>query len=114
MVAVVKVGEMKKQPHVERLANRAELLHEPVIKAGEVSVLERCHDRPRERDGAGLDRIGRVFAALKKISGKILNECSMKRLSSDLNAVRTNAVVNFVERARRAARWRCHPIRRGR
>ena len=64
VVSVVQIGEVKKEPHVERLPNRAELLHQSVIEAGEVSILQRCHDGPRERHGARLDRIGGVFAPL--------------------------------------------------
>ena len=64
VVSVVQIGEVKKEPHVERLPDRAELLHQSVIEAGEVSILQRCHDGPRERHGARLDRIGGVFAPL--------------------------------------------------
>ena len=59
VMSVVQIGEVKKQSHEKRLPDRAELLHKLVIEAGEVPILQRCNDRPRERHGARLDRIGR-------------------------------------------------------
>ena len=113
MVSVVQIGEVKKEPHVECLPDRAELLHQSVIEAGEVSVLQRCHDGPRERHGARLDRIGGVFAPLqinlRKDIERVLHEpvCGFEARSDE-------GVVNFIEGARQAARWRCLPTRRGR
>ena len=82
VVSVVQIGEVKKEPHVERLANRAELLHQSVIEAGKVSILQRCHDGPRERHGARLDRIGGVFAPLqinlRKDIERVLHELGLR------------------------------------
>jgi hypothetical protein len=59
VVAVVHGGEMKKQADVNCLPDRAELLHQDVIEAGEVLVVEGLDDWIGEHDGAGNDGVGR-------------------------------------------------------
>jgi hypothetical protein len=94
---VVKVvGEVKKESHVESLPDRAKLLNQSMIEAGEVSVLQRCHDGPRERHGARLDWIGGVFAPLhinlRKDIERVLHEavCGFESCSD-------KGVVNFFQ-----------------
>src|SRR5260221_239063 len=62
--ASVEIREMKKAAHVEGLTNRTELLHQRVIETGEMLSLEGAHDRFRERNRAGLDRITRKLSTL--------------------------------------------------
>ena len=40
VAAVMKIGEVEEQAHVERLADRAETRHQPMIEAREMFVLE--------------------------------------------------------------------------
>src|ERR1035437_6845015 len=65
VVSIVQIGEVKKEPHVECLADGSELLHERMIETREVSILQRCDNRARKRHGTRFDRIARVFCALK-------------------------------------------------
>ena len=67
---LVQIGEVEKEPHVQRLADGAELLHEDVVEASEMVVLQRLNNGARERDGAGFDRVGLGFGALQESSGK--------------------------------------------
>src|SRR5579864_1458726 len=60
----VEVREVEEEAHVERLPYRPQLLHERVIEAHEMLVLEGLHDRVGEHDGARFDRVAREFAAL--------------------------------------------------
>src|SRR5436190_6299113 len=60
----IEIREVEEETHVKRLPYRAELLHQHVIEADEVFVLQRLHDRPSERDGTRFNRIARELASL--------------------------------------------------
>ena len=109
MVSIVQIGEVKKEPHVECLTNRAELLHQSMIEAGKVSILQRCHDGPRERHSARLNRIGGVFAPfqinLRKDIERVLHE-----LGSGFEAGSDEGIVNFIEGARELLAGAASPL----
>ena len=65
MVSVIEIGEVKKEPHVKRLADGTEFLHERMIETSEVTLLQRCNNGTPKRYGARFDRITRMFRALK-------------------------------------------------
>ena len=89
---------MEEQPHVQRLADGAELLHQCVIETGKMSVLERRHNRARESHGAGFDRIGRVLAPLDIHLRKNIEGVFDKAVCG-FEAGPDERVVDFVERA---------------
>src|SRR5260370_39504983 len=60
----VQVRKMEEEAHVERLSDRPELLHQRVVEADEMLILERLHDGSGEHDRACLNRVAREFAAL--------------------------------------------------
>src|ERR1700730_11839919 len=99
MMAVVQVGEMKKQSHVECLADSTEPLHEQMIETREVTILQRGNNRTRQRDDALLDRVGRELGALqihfRKNVERLFNMPAVAALKISLD----ERVVDFIERA---------------
>ena len=98
--AVVEIGEMKEEAHVERLTDGAEAHHQRVIETGKVFVLERCDDRVGERDGACFDGVARELAALdpnlREDVERVLDEASVAILEMRFD----ERVMDFVQRAR--------------
>src|SRR5947209_580421 len=65
MVAVVHGREMEEESNIKSLANRAELLHQDVIEARKMFVVERLDDRIGEHDGARNNGVGVGRASLQ-------------------------------------------------
>jgi hypothetical protein len=57
---------VEEQTHVERLPDRAETRHQPMIEASEMFVLEGRDDQVGQCDRAGLYRIAGELPVLKK------------------------------------------------
>ena len=79
------------------MANGAELLHEEMIEAGEMIVLQRGDDGPGERYGARHDRIGFKFRALKINFRKYVKRMLGKMSISCLEICFDERMVNFIE-----------------
>jgi hypothetical protein len=52
----IKIREVEKEAHIQSLANRSEPLHQEVIEAREMIVLQRCDDRVGKCHGTCDDR----------------------------------------------------------
>src|ERR1700689_762592 len=91
---------MKKQSHVEGLADRAEFDHQAVIEAGEMLVLQRCNDRVGQRDRAGLDGVAGKLASFEKDFGKDVEGVLDVPAGGVLELGSDERVVDFVQRTR--------------
>ena len=65
-MVLVQIGEVEEQAHVERLADCAELLHQCVIEAGEMLVVEGLNYGVGNDDRAGNDGVGWRCATLNQ------------------------------------------------
>ena len=90
---------MEEEPHVERLADRAELLHQRVIEAGEVIVVSDATIGAASVTVHRLDRVARELAPLDPDLGKDI-ERVLDELASRSPEIRLDErVVDFVQGA---------------
>ena len=85
ILAIVQIGEMKEQAQVERLSDGGEALHQLVIEAGEMLLLERFDDGLGQAHRAGFDGIACELSALEN------------DLRKDREGVLDKAAVGFFE-----------------
>src|SRR5580704_3813468 len=83
-----------------RLPDCSKLVHQCMIEAGEMLLLQRLHDGRSKRDRAGLDRVARVLAALDQNFRKD-RERVFDKFAAELFEVRLyESIVDFVQRPR--------------
>jgi hypothetical protein len=108
--SVVEIRKMEKAAHVKCLPDRPQFLHQCMVEAGEMFVLQRLHDGRGKRDRAGFDRVARELATLDENFRK---DCErvFEELATGLFEMRLHeCIVNLMQRARELLAVATSPI----
>src|ERR1019366_7122150 len=110
VVSIVQISEVEKEPHVECLADGAELLHKGMIETREVSILQRCNNGARKRHGACFDRVAGMLCPLKIYLRKNIEGMLGEAVILRLEICCDERVMNLAQRPRQLLAGAASPL----